>query len=155
MTMADHDAVKSRLLAKTWFVAERESDGSRILLRGRKLEREDYCGAIFQTVVTIEHSFPVQRQDGLPTKQQHADYREALLEIVEAVESAGLGIHVFGDTTQGLVREWFYVGDLRAVASLSSQYLKGRIDYDFCYDDDPSWAFVDAAIEQIRGERWD
>jgi len=154
MTMADHDALRSRLIAKAWFTAERASDGSRILLRGRKLDREDYCGALFPTVVTIEHSFPVQRQDGLPTKQQHTEYQEATLALAEAVEAAGLGFHVLGETTQGTVREWLYVRDLPAVAELCSQHLKGRIDFELCYDDDPSWAFVDAAIEQIRGEQW-
>ena len=153
--MSDHHAVRSRLRARAWFTAERASDGSRILLRGRKINREDYCGAFFPTAVTIEHTYPVQREDGLPTKQQHAEYQEAILELAQAVEEAGLGLHVFGDTTQGTIREWFYVCDLPAVAKLSSEHLNGRIAFELCYDDDPSWAFVDAAIEQVRGVQWD
>lgn len=153
--MVDHDAQRSRLLEKGWFTAERAADGSRILLRGRKLDREDYCGPLFPTVVTIEHSFAVQRQDGLPTEQQHVEYQEVILALAEAVEVAGLGFHVLGDTTQGAVREWFYVRDLSALVELSSQHLNGRIDFDLRYEDDPSWAFLDASIEQIRGEQWD
>lgn len=152
--MTDHYVLRSRLLAKAWFTAERASDGSRILLRGRKLDRQDYCGALFPTVVTIEHKYSVQREDGLPTTQQHAEYREAILELAGAVEEAGLGLHVFGDTTQGTVSEWFYVCDLPSIAKLCAEHLNGRVDFELCYDDDPSWAFVDAAIEQIRGAQW-
>lgn len=152
--MTDHHAQRSRLLARAWFTAERASDGSRILLRGRKLDQEDYCGALFPTAVTIEHTYRVKREDGLPTKQQHVEYQKAILELAEAVEEAGLGLHVFGDTTQGTIREWFYVSDLPAVAKLSAEHLNGRINFELSYDDDPSWAFIDAAIEQVRGAQW-
>ncbi len=153
MTASPTDFAKLR--AHPWFTAERRADGSRILLRGRRLEREDYVGATLPTVVTIEHHFDVKRDDGLPTKDQHEAYRNITLEFVEAVESGGVGVHVLGDTTQGLVREWFYTHDLDAIASLAEKYLAGHIDFEMNYDEDPAWRFLDGAIEQIRGASWE
>jgi len=152
--MNDPDAMRRRLLATPWFTAERTSEGARILLRGRRLERECYGCELYPTVVTIEHRYERQRTDGLPTQDQHSRYQEIVLQFVDAIEAARIGIHVFGDTTQGLVREWFYVSELPTMDRLSEEHLRGRMDYELCYDDDPTWSFVDRAISPIRGDGW-
>jgi len=151
---ADLQTKREQLLATAWFTAERVANGARLLLRGRRIERDEYLGEIFPVVVTIEHHYDQKREDGLPTKQQHDRYGELVLPFTEAVEGAGVGVHVFGDTTRGLIREWFYVRDVNDIAALAKKHLRPRLEFEIFYEDDPSWKFFDDAVDQIRGERW-
>jgi hypothetical protein len=154
LPMIDRDAIHNRLSATPWFTAERTSEGSRILLRGRRLEREHYGSQLYPTVVTIEHRYELQRTDGLPTHEQHSQHSEIFLKLVDAIETSQIGIHVFADTTRGLIREWIYVNNLPMISRLRTEHLQGHGVYELCYEDDPAWSFLDAAICQIRGTDW-
>lgn len=155
LPMTERQSVTDRLRSMGWFTAERFSDGSRVLLRGRRMERRDYIGEIYPVVATIEHRFDREREDGLPAMQQHERYRELFIPFIESMEETAIGLHVLGDTTQGLVREWFYIREVTEFAAMAKKHPAGRLEFDIFHQADPSWALVDGAIEQIRGSGWE
>lgn len=149
--MPGHDELE-RLYRLECFNAERTTNGMRIMLRGRRLHRTQYAGDAYPIVITIEHAYEKTREDGLPSKEQHAAYGEWIFPVIDAIEDARVGIHVFADTNDGLVREWFYVSEIKIAAKLIKQHAAEGFVYELMYDDDPEWAFLDALLSQIRSE---
>lgn len=149
--MGSHEVLE-RLLRLECFTAERTTDGMRIMLRGRRVHRSQYAGDALPIVMTIEHRFEKIRDDGLPSSKQHAAYGEWIFPVIDAIRDARVGIHVFADTTDGLVREWFYVSDIKVAAKLIKQHAAEGFGYELMYDDDPEWAFLDALMSGIRIE---
>jgi hypothetical protein len=152
--MFDDDKIQTRLYATPSFTAERTTEGARILLRGRRLEQKHYAGELYPTVVTIEHHYERRRPDGLPTLEQHSRHHEILVRFIDEIEKTRIGIHVLADTTQGLIREWFYVNDVPRVDQLRAKHLQGHGEYELCYEEDSTWSFLDGAISRIRGTGW-
>ena len=139
-----------RLFKTESFTAQRISDGKRILIRGRRLRNEQYAGDLFPVVITVEHTYEVLETDGVPTRPQHAEYREVILSVIDRIEEVRAGIQVYADTTDGLVREWFYVSDAKATAKIIKEYAPHDFIYEMYSDDDPEWSFLEQMISQIR-----
>ena len=149
--MTDKELIDN-LLNTASFTANRNSSGMQIMIRGRRIRSDQYAGSVFPVVLTLEYQFIKEREDGLPTSEQHAAYGEFILPIIDAIENARLGVHVLGDTTDGLVREWFYVSDVHSFAKMAKQYKVNGFDYEINYDDDPDWAMLNAQLCQIRSK---
>lgn len=127
-------------------------DGSRILLRGRRLHRAEYAGGRWPIVMTLEVSYPVMRDNGLPTQPQHAGHADRMLLVIDGVERDGVGVHVFGDTNAGLIREWFYVGSEDSGAERLTAYdTPEGWTTEVMMQEDPAWQFYDDLVSPIRG----
>ncbi len=120
-----------------------------MLIRGRQVSPELYSGDVYPIVLTMEHTYEVQREDGLPTSEQHEAYGELLLPILDAMNGSRIGVHVFADTHDGMVREWFYVSDLKKAAGLIKEHAPSEFSYEIMYDDDPEWESLDSHVRQF------
>lgn len=134
------------------FSVEGEMDGRRVLLRGLQAHPEDYAGDVLPIALTLEHRYEVAREDGLPTEEQHDAYADVMMDLIDAVHEEGVGVHLCADTSDGLIREWFYVADVDAAVAVMREMLPEGFAHEIMHQRDPEWEFAEALLGQVRDE---
>jgi hypothetical protein len=142
-------AAHSRLYAAAWISTEANQDGKRILIRVRRISPEMYACAALPIVVTIEHQYESHREDGLPELDAAREsYVEQILKVTAAIEHGGFGVHIYGDTIDGRVREWYYTDDVKKFAKSVREHAAAWFKYDLFYEEDPEWSHARGLLDQ-------